>query len=103
MKVTFKHIYLDLIWLSDGVSLKRNHYCRNKCSKLIKLKKVIKENCLIMKNSLNDQVKSYWSIRNELTEINELILKGHSKSFKARNTELISLRTFRTRKNNVEN
>ena len=56
-----------------------------------------------MKNNLNDQVKSYWSIRNELTEINELILKGHSKSFKARNTELISLRTFRTRKNNVEN
>jgi len=30
-----------------------------------------------MKNSLNDQVKPYWSIRDELTEINGLILKGN--------------------------
>jgi hypothetical protein len=71
---------IDLIQLSDGISPKRKEIIiaeTNVDSELIELKKVIKEGWPIMKSSLNDQVKPYWSIRDELTEINGLILKGN--------------------------
>ncbi|XP_018366780.1 PREDICTED: uncharacterized protein K02A2.6-like [Trachymyrmex cornetzi] len=71
---------IDLIQLSDGISLKRKEIIiteTNVDSELIELKKVIKEGWPKMKNSLNDQIKPYWGIRDELTEINGLILKGN--------------------------
>ncbi|XP_018372980.1 PREDICTED: uncharacterized protein LOC108767548 [Trachymyrmex cornetzi] len=64
---------IDLIQLSDGISPKRKEIIiaeTNVDSELIELKKVIKEGWPKMKNSLNDQIKPYWGIRDELTEIN---------------------------------